>query len=1308
MIRSLLGTLILSIMFMSFNIYCSSDDINSFGNIDVDSGYSDISEEDNTFDNMIQDNYSELTDAFGSEFEHGFVDNMEEFVSDNPDNETLDILAQAIYLLDPDGDHPVADIMGRLQYIIDRIIHQDEIDQEPVFPYVNYSNDYENDFYLLFESIMSEEFGITDNVINIIRKLLDYIEDTYIGPDLDNVMNDIISFLAENNGQNLGSVLDLVFEGLGKLLAAANEDMWVDALGNLRINRGDIDLENDINTMLGNSTRGMDALLSGIKDYANNSDIEAVTAEVPNDMMRDLICRIEDYFTVGGDIYESNGGDNDYNRDNAEEYVNVELGNTLSEIMPILSTLLMRGDKEDSIINGDAYPIEVLAQGFNKMKLDLESLNLEDAIYKMIKYDDKMRDRLSDPDASALSSLEKLIFLMSFAGTLGYQTDPDPKNPQSDDAGDNHGRGHLYPNNGKLSLNDGLFNMTTADVDTISGALGSKLSILGLLDTLLGVLGISLGDFVGLFGVEMNAYGLAIDNYRSDMVHRDRNPFTASDLTTDPRYYYLYPNVDVLTIFQGQCIGDIGTPDGGVNNTNPTGDFMPYSADGLGDLRTANWMMGWIARACYEGEGPYYSTEDVTVNGNIYTYKSPNGDVYANIDKTVSDNWVYNDCNYKSVWNTDHYLIELDDMVDMGDPVTRYYPLDNSTYHNGSSDKAMGLWNGTEAGCLTISESVPGTSVSNEDRECQTYEEAIYKNFQWLLYDKKMIMVLPLRVALDKWDNPILGLVRMKGNAAAYIVLEAKGLIGLINLRKSISTGGGTSIDGNGRWVLEKEINGIDNYQDSTKPGDFRVTFMLGGNEFRMNLKLIITLINHYGLNDVLDTDLFFNTVLGKGRVVPEIIGSNINALKILGFFSEDVISSADAGIEGPYWDQRNPLLMIFTALLGEFHGYSSRETGKYPFTTLVNGLFPLLAKPLIYYQKDAGPTPHNCWKPRFNVEEHYFLKPGCTVDEDPEADWLEEIVTYYEPKANRTLLSMLSESEPRLCDGLISLLQNSNLLTRILSALKELGDSRYDDPIGADSDDYTTWGARRRILYGLEQIISTIKTTRGDVISRDYILNLDYPTWMFADDGIRPEDIMFDTIIDELIGSDVSGKGLAVFPDYREPAHPDYRGYDWDNFNRLLNALGEMMADGSAYNVMDDITAITDTLMNGVNPTETEIMGLRHTLGSVFAKYYEASPDLWVWEYPDEIIDIVTDELPTILQIFSGHYSNLFMVADELLEEGGLIEDLLNSIQTDRPGREVFSDLYDYLVDISDPGYALWTDLTNLLENVLDEWGWE
>ncbi|MDY6932991.1 MAG: hypothetical protein SVZ03_02055 [Spirochaetota bacterium] len=308
---------------------------------------------------------------------------------------------------------------------------------------------------------------------------------------------------------------------------------------------------------------------------------------------------------------------------------------------------------------------------------------------------------------------------------------------------------------------------------------------------------------------------------------------------------------------------------------------------------------------------------------------------------------------------------------------------------------------------------------------------------------------------------------------------------------------------------------------------------------------------------------------------------------------------------------------------------------------------------------------------------------------------------------------------EPKRCDGLLPLLTSydvhkyetcenkpegavsSRLISAFLRWFCDLADTNYDDPYGAkgvDDNDMTTWGLRRKVCYGIEQFASTLRVPKAFpvALNEGNFMNIIHPEWSFSEDEngnpypMRPEDITLE---------------IAEFP-----APPEYE--DWSNFDKLMDALGELLSDNGEtegrYNIIEDLIALIDKFFRQVDATDDNLRGLRHTLGSVLTKYTNGE-----WEYPDQINHILEFELPRILEAFKGHYDNLLIVADAILSDidsanGGENNFLIYFIKnfTSRyPTKDVLEQLYDFLgIDlVKRADSSLWAELADLLVDFAD-----
>ncbi|MDY6935978.1 MAG: hypothetical protein SVZ03_17390 [Spirochaetota bacterium] len=424
----------------------------------------------------------------------------------------------------------------------------------------------------------------------------------------------------------------------------------------------------------------------------------------------------------------------------------------------------------------------------------------------------------------------------------------------------------------------------------------------------------------------------------------------------------------------------------------------------------------------------------------------------------------------------------------------------------------------------------------------------------------------------------------------------------------------------------------------------------------------------------------------------------------------------------------------------------------------LTDMLGALALVPLSYYEKDTPENrrPYNSWKQQVlggklksdhklgdayydadSLTTDYFLTPAdyiasSGIDKDtgeplvPDTDsifggWA--VRNFFRMKDIRNIYNILLDSDPfaavpKRCDGLLPLLTsydvdsfttmsndpqknvNTRLLTSACRLLYDLGDTKYDDPYGpegVDDNDMSTWGLRRKVCYGLEQFITTLKVEKPFALqdNETNFKRIIHPQWLFSGDcdgnpyEIRPEDVKFE---------------VAEFPDPPEVE-------DWSNFNRLCDALSELLSNNGEskgkYNIMDDVIALMDKLFRRVDATDDNIKGLRHTVGSMLTRYNKGK-----WEFPDDIIHIIESDLSKIIDVFKGHYTSIIALAEGLLNDTGkgngnnnfmiyLMENLRSSYST----KDVLEQLNDFLgIDlITRHDSSLWNDLAELLISFAD-----
>jgi hypothetical protein len=1201
-----------------------------------------------------------------------FVDSVST-IKDNYTDETKDVLLRAAEI----EDIPEAyTMMSVLRDILGYVIYQDYYDTEP-------AGDYWTGVAGYLNRINDANTGLKDDVYNLTYKMLSYFsypdgpdgnpattaDNGYTG-NLEQSIADFRDFLTDTDDPQVKNLLFDLEAGLGRLLMRSN-DYIVHDCGN-----------GDNNTYLGNAVAGVDLTLDGVNQIVNT---DAAAKNALYDVIREtgrlltatsaggdfatvfkrLLMNIEDYYTQGGANVNAS-----YYNVSSWPYINSELRNTTRELFPNIVKLLIRNDQSTdgavddySIINNadGRSPLEDLTVKLDRLKtdgIDYSTYGLEASLKTMSQLDRSGRARGTE---SNLSLLDHLMFTVANAYYFGFLTWKDGNGDANFDnePETNYNRRHGKATGGIMTINDSLYSMTT---------------------------GAPLG---------YNAYSLALDSRltQGDNLFRSSDSFTIANRNNYKFFFgYDYP---AMLLLPANCAGDVGIPNGGgpavtvdsnltdetmTGGTNDCRTYWPKVADGKGILNTAHFLMTWIVRACWDGQGPYYSTQEVSVNASEYTYYRPNGKIYARVTKTDPADpgtWSYSypvmtgDANdggqranrYRDTFRSDYFLAhaQIDALpagAPDGVPDTDTYgapPMNpsGSALAEGATgaDKYKLLASAAGPSYFQFYEKIRETGTVEGDatksvRECATQEEALYRNLQWLLLEKKFSFVIPM------YFVPI-GL-----RTYVFVVIEANGVLGLINSKKG---------PGNGRWLIDtgnggegtySQTNGTlansPDYHDSHEPGDARV--------------MVFGLVN--GVETfTLSPDVIFGgggpamlpATLGPGNAVPGITGANIDPFLQLGFLGYDSANAKKwcmtaSGDRTAAWDSayvnRNKLFPLLTALTAGLYegtkydrtgesGYNYNYTGthKYPIADMLEGVMIPMSKPFMRLFSTVKGTR---WVPQCKTsgaDGDYAYLGAMRADS-----------VYLPNDALRSLLSLLTGNSAAATDGILPMLLDTQMASKLLGVLTSAGASAH----AAD---------RTKLFQGLEQIVTSIQMTRGSGLYPDATC-LDYTKygWMFPPlrDGKsagNPISLYLDTALDDVIGGDSITKGLATFV--------DNRGAGWDtagdNYTTVIRMAGTLMGDtASPYYMTEDVISIVDSFLTGTTTTAADLKALRHTLGVLFARHYGTA-----WGTDTKLRDLLTVYLPAVLSIVPldadppEHGLNLMIVLRGLFDydDDGIVE---------------------------------------------------
>jgi hypothetical protein len=618
---------------------CSDNELNDFEKVEPEPDFK-------IFEML--DSYPNLKDSLSNIDQHEVNLLLADAVNNNVEE------AKVLFSIFPEIIEPLVNTISEIRIILNRIISQDDLDN------LETETNYSENFYSFLDDFFAESFETSKDLIQILQKSISYILDTQ-NDTIEEKVAILIDFLTDDTTQNLKTILPLLQEGLAKILIIDNQSMVI----------------NGVDTDLGNSVKGFDALLLGFNQVFTSDEIarqafidflysgsDIFSAKIKDksssQVLRDLLVNIEKYSLEGGNIYDNN---TDYNNDSNGIYVNVNLINGTKELWPSFVSLFIKakGSWEDESLadyskvydpqNGESV-LEYLTHQFYQLKLtagidlndetsDYGKGGIESSLLRMIEYNAYGENR---KEATYKTSyLDHLLYTLTSAYDFGYLT----RLSSSDEPYSNHGYGHGKKTNGIITLSDTLYSMTT----------GQKIDAVNNIH---------------------NAYTLALTNRleQANYIFRSSESFTRSDAMGHK--FYMGYDFPALTLLNGFSVGDAGLENGGntvekvkrdsgikdistISNTTNGEDYKTYYpkvGNGFGELNTSRWVMGWIARSCWEGEGPYYatntpqnkpSTAQMDVNGDgsketVNIYYLPSGEIYAYVYKenaNDSSSWKY-------------------------------------------------------------------------------------------------------------------------------------------------------------------------------------------------------------------------------------------------------------------------------------------------------------------------------------------------------------------------------------------------------------------------------------------------------------------------------------------------------------------------------------------------------------------------------------------------------------------------------------------------------------------------------------------
>ncbi|MCB1179815.1 MAG: hypothetical protein KDK36_19720 [Leptospiraceae bacterium] len=604
-------------------------------------------------------------------------------------------------------------------------------------------------------------------------------------------------------------------------------------------------------------------------------------------------------------------------------------------------------------------------------------------------------------------------------------------------------------------------------------------------------------------------------------------------------------------------------------------------------VKTVPWVMNWMKKVIYEGYGPYYNKNKKDSSGN---FLSPDGSIYIT-DSTNSS------AKYKSSWTTGDYEICLEKSgsiyrwVGLGgresDGTTVTHPANCNA---GITAPSNNTWK------YTIKE----ITKTDSERAVDSDEEAFYKNFQWLLYEKRFVVIIPARAKLHS---------SVQFNEALFILAIGNGLKGMMGLKPNCGPNNSLTDCGsyNGVWNSDtttsktlklKEYNSKDtDLQTFSDVAGDSVLFIEGwgygtdGTSTTLTTTLVLpTLVYPLLIPD--PTSVF--------GLIPPVVSQHFDVLERLGFFTSNKVKPSEVS---SYWASRNKLTPLVVALAKTLDDQVDASAGKNPHSILTD-LSKILARPYYYsvadpVSSDTTTQPTNSSPPTIphlrvaGLSSTTGLRsPSMTSGE------------YLPNKNYRSVISLLSEKTRKYQDGALNLVGKTNLLTGLVKMLATLGsDAKLN--------------ARKQIMSGLRKVVNEIKVDADSPSTSQYNIQS-----------------YFKELKDR----------IAAYPDTRST---NLDSSDWDGVNDSVAFFRDYLSSTSQYSLTKSLEFAL-TLISDIPPSSSEVTALLDVVGSILTNS-DGSRNY-------RITSIFTNDIPEMIYKMAPYGRNTYAMMGSLGKPGSYV----------------------------------------------------
>ncbi len=688
-----------------------------------------------------------------------------------------------------------------------------------------------------------------------------------------------------------------------------------------------------------------------------------------------------------------------------------------------------------------------------------------------------------------------------------------------------------------------------------------------------------------------------------------------------------------------------------------------YFCDPL-KYKTLYWALNLLIDTLSKGKAPYFYPENTDTAGNILTL---DGKIYRKREAGGT----FRDITYKSKWKTSRFKIKTRGLKNGkhifaglgGEPI----PEDcaTSTDTNIVAKKTADPYY-----CMGSYYTIKEIDIPLENRKSASNEEAFFKNLQWFLYQKRLVLVIPLladieadsfsykdAVYMNAIGNGLMGMLAMKPFCGKFdkdltdgMELEDLTAVGATPTSAQLGNvpcGAAATTDSNGRWVKSSRLikenftvldnadggSGKDLEHFSDLPGDAVVFMELWGGgtstenpEFGFAPDFFVELIFPLAFPDPVEQ------ITG---LLPPVFGNNAVLFRLLGFIREPSstpILPVDVSETAETWNKRNRLTAMLIPVLDVLLKHSGVENG-----TTHDGLKALLSicgkmlAPYFYRGPDtAGKATESTVDysgpgPVINlIRMNGKCGSGC---DDKYYSLREAKLTtngYYPDSNLKSVIRLFVEYEDRRKNGLLDVITKTNIMDIALSVLVEGGRNPE---------------IRLPLIDALKNML--------DFISFETSANT-------ADDQISIRDGMGDFI-----------DFVAKYPDDKSN---NVTHEDWKIVRKVITIMANVIGEPNTQTGTGALTALLDILAE-INIQDHEIESLMRVVSTVFADKNGNNINL--------VSSLVDPDLVNLLTIMEPDIKNLVGMLVYMAQTGSMIHYFYVTMEApDFTLRDIFYDL--------------------------------